>query len=588
MKKPLALLGVTAVLFLACNVNWSDLTMPEEVKIEGMPGLYLPLAGNLFSGEFEKYSPEKLIKDNLSPGKLKEMIGGDMSGIAVSAYEDPADPDAPLTYVLRYPLAEMPYDFSEYMVNLEIEAPSISLNVGSGIPLPPGMLLPRPIDFPLVEADIRDMANLVSELKYTRFGVTIAGNFEGALKVSITDGNAPANGGFALISTGTYDADDGCTRFEDSSSEGKIWKPSKDHSTLTIAMTLLKYPSAVDGDGRLTIAPKFVFDWIEATVNPGDYGTLEGELPLDFQSLGETLGGIRFPDKGIKAYLYTKGLPRTDATITLVSTFGGSATPVVDGAPLEDADAPELPSGDAPYAGPIPPSSLAGKGNPDGAIDLTGTLNSSLSGEVTLNYEVAMGSVVLNKSELEKKDQVISAVLLVKLPLALKYSGATFDSPGDYKNGSVSVVKSDYLKFEMDGLDLSDIFGDDDLLEPIKGAFDGGGVSGHLDITRISLVLANCDATLLPGVSIAIKQNKTANAGVLIDLSNSTGKDVPINFDLDPAEPFAPSIDILLKKDFPSGDSAMLSLKRDGRFRFGLIVEIESALDATVALQGVK
>ncbi|MDR0556426.1 MAG: hypothetical protein LBG43_00940 [Treponema sp.] len=598
MKKLLMSLGVTAVLFLACTVNWSDLSMPEQVAIETTPALYLPLTRNLFSGEFEQYSPEKLIDENLSPSKIKEMLGENMSGIAVSAYEDPANPDAPLTYLWRYPLAEMPYDLSEYMVNLEVEAPSITLDIGGDLPegIPKDLLpksgdpLPNPIPFDPIETNIHDMANLVSSLTYNKLGVRIKGDFAGALEVHITDGNAVANGGFELISTGAYDDSKGYTEFATSG----VWKPSKHHQTLTIAMTLTHYPDAVGDDGKLTVAPEFVLDWEEATVYPGDTGKLEGYLSLDFsEDLGETLKGITFPDDSIKAYLYISGLPPADVRTTLTSTFsdetGGDKTiSLVEDQPLAgDAVAPELPSDDSPYEEAIPPSSLADADNPDGAIDLTGPLNASLNGKGRLNYIVEMKSI-----DLERKNLIsgkISAVLLIKLPLALRYSGAPFESNAKYhKNDSESpselVDNSDYLKFEMDGLDFSGMFGDDDLLEPIKERIDSGGVSGQLVLKDISLILTNCDITLLPGVRIAIKQNKDALTGTLIDFSSpDPSGDIPITLKIDANAPFTPSIDILLRKD-ASGDFATLSLKKDGRFRFGLIVEIESALDATVTL----
>ncbi|MDR0707046.1 MAG: hypothetical protein LBF60_04100, partial [Treponema sp.] len=340
----------------------------------------------------------------------------------------------------------------------------------------------------------------------------------------------------------------------------------------------------------LTITPEFVLKWTEATVNPGENGTLEKELPLDFSELGGTLEGLRFPANSIKAYFYTSGLPESDAKITLTSTSEAGGATLVNDKPLHEADAPELPADGAPYNKAIPPSSLADEdAGDDGAIDLTDTLNTSLSGkEVTLSYALNMGSMVLKEKDL-KESKTISAVLLIKLPLALEYHGSPFNAAGTYfKNDSDEPVeKSDYLTFEIKDFDFSDIIGDDDLLEPIRDEFKSGGVSGHLDITKISLVLANCDVSLFPAVCIAIKQNKTASEGVLIDLSDSTGKDIPITFDLDPDEPFTPLIEILLKKE-RNEDFATLSIKEGGKFRFGLIAEIESALDATVALQGVK
>ncbi|MDR0374300.1 MAG: hypothetical protein LBH85_01055, partial [Treponema sp.] len=400
MKNPLILLGATATLFLACNVDWSDLSMPEQVKVATTPGLYLPLTKNLFSGEFEKYSPEKLINDKLSPGKVKEMIGNNMSGITVSTYKDPSDPDAALTYLLRYPLAEMPYDLSQYMASLEIEAPSISLNVGNGISAPPpGTPLPSPIPFPSVNVDIRDMANLVSSLTYTEFGIKIAGNFERGMEVHITDSNAPANGGFDLTSTGVYKSD-GYTHFVKSNG---TWKPSKSYASLIIIdMTLTHYPNApVDSSGNITIQPEFILDWTEVIVNPGDIEKLEGELPLDFFELGQTLNGITFPAGSVEAYLYTSGLPQSTAAITLKSitiTPSSVMHTLVDQAPLRESNAPELPSDGSPYMEPIPPSSLTDP-PPLGAIDLTDTLNSSLSGEVKLSYIVEMGQITLNNGD---------------------------------------------------------------------------------------------------------------------------------------------------------------------------------------------
>lgn len=608
MKKPLMPLGAVALLFLSCNVHWSDLTLPEEVKIETTPGLYLPLTNNLFGGEeFEKYSPEKLIKDNLSLAKIKERIGANMSGITVSTYEAPGSEipgGHPPTYLLRYPLAEMPVDLSKYMEGLKIEGDGgepITFDIPDLPPWPglsPDYLPPIATLIPdesqrtkSTTVDIRDMADLLTSLTYTTLGIKIKEKLEGVLEIKLRDGNTSGDG-LDLVLKGTYNEAENCTYFVDSIETGKTWKPSG--KQLAITMTLIDYPPNYSGAGAtLTITPEFVLEWTEATINPGENGTLKGEMPLDFSELGGTLEGISFPAGSIKAYLYTSELPESDAKITLTSISTTASVILVDDKSLHDVPvAPELPADGAPYDQAIPPSSLADSDNPDGAIDLTGTLNSSMREEVTLKYEVAMGAITLKKSDLEES-KTISAVLLIKLPLALEYHGSSFDATGDYRKNGLGdpVTKSDYLTFEIKDFNFSDIIGDDDLLEPIREEFKSGGVSGRLELTNISLVLANCDVSLFPSVCIAIKQNKEAKDGILIDFSddspNSAGKDIPITFDLDPNEPFTPSIEILLKKD-QNKDFTTLSINEDGKFSFGLIVEIESALDATIALQGVK
>ncbi|MDR2782400.1 MAG: hypothetical protein LBB48_00905 [Treponema sp.] len=567
MKKLGILLGMAAVLFLACNINWSDLAAPEQAKVETTPGFYLPLTGNLFSGEFEKYSPEKLINDSLSPDKVRGMLGGGgMAGITVATYDDPAHPGT-LTYLLRYPLAEMPLDLSQYMASLDVKVPPIETLVPPPGPLSPKNLSPGdpcepPYTIPQINVDIHDMANLLVSLTYTKFGIKIKGDFRTA-EVEITDSS-----GLNLTPQGVFDG--AYTYFVDSPipPSTATWSPSKDHPTLAITMTLKTYPDGVSNVGRLTIAPEFVLDWTEAKVkvNPENIGNLEGSISLDLTTLDGTLKNIEFDS--VEGYLYTtSGLPpASNAMVTLTSSAGGASLP--SDRPLNEAAAPAFPADGSDYKGPLPPSSL------DNPIVLTDTLNASLSGEVKLGYKVKIGTLLLEKEKIDR-GAIISAVLLIKLPLAFIYSGA-----------SVSIEGDRYIKFAMEGVDLSAMFdADEDLLEPIKGEFNSGGVSGQLELTKVSLVLAGCDVSLLDGVYIAIRQHNGVPDGdrTLIDFSSSSpGDNIRVELDMDMTQRFAPAIDILLKEDRPG--KAKLSLKKGGRFRFGLITELESALDATVTL----
>jgi hypothetical protein len=576
MKKLLMLLGTTTVLFLACNVNWNDLAIPEQVKVDTQPGLYLSLTRNLFTGEERgKYSPEKLITDNLSPKKVKEMIGDSMPGITVATYtyKDPAgDPDKPIpqTYLLRYPIMEMPLDLSQYMEQFNVNLPNIELNVDN-IPgyTPGGSFEDSPLPIPGLEkpvtVELRDMANLVKTMNYTRFGIKIKGNYKGILQVDISNGD---DKGFSVSgeSEEAYEAG-GYTYFVSSYDPAKEWTP-KEHGTLTLTIKLLKAPEG----GNISIAPEFVLDWTTATVDPGTAGTLEGEMPLDLTSLKTTLEGIEFTK--VEAYLYVSGLSGSKATVSLTS----GDTELVPSGSLTDAAAPKFVDGDE-YAKALPLSSTAS------SIELTETLNASLSTGQMITYKVEFEEMSLPLEETEAgKEPIISAVLLIKLPLEFKYTGEEFSDTGttysDSKTGA-DITDSDYVVFKMKDFDIATIFkGDDDLLKPIKDELSGNDVT--LNFKNLSLILTGCDTTLLPGVSIAIKLHKGADTGRLIDFSSSPGKDIRFDFEMEDDEPFVPVIHILLKKG--EDGSAVLALGNGGQFRFGLGVEVESKLDATIEL----
>jgi hypothetical protein len=567
MKKLLMLLGTTTVLFLACNVNWNDLAIPEQVKVDTRPDLYLPLTPNLFTGnERGKYSPEKLITDNLSPAKVKEMIGKSMTGITVATYKDPAgkpDETIPQTYLLRYPIMEMQLDLSQYMEQLNVDRHPTGYPVDSGYP--PGVTLSPPISIVKDEkVELRDMANLVTTMNYTRFGIKIKGNYAGILQVDISNGDAD---GFSVKeSKGTYDS--GYTYFVSSYDPAKTWTPDK-HGTLTLNISLLQSPQGGN------ISPEFVLDWTTATVHPSGSG-LADSVPLDLSSLGDTLENIQF--ETVTAYLYASGLSGSNATVSLTS--GGSPLVATD-TPLKDAaDVPKFADG-GEYAGPLPPRSTASD------INLTGTLNKSLVPEagVKLDYVVSFTKIELTNTPGNSNiGKTISAVLLIKLPLEFKYTGEEFTDTGttysDSKTGA-SITNSDYVEFKMkDAGDYSTMLGDEDLLKPIKEELPDDVT---LDLKNLSLILTGCDTTLLPGVSIAIKQRSDAPTGMLIDFrSYAPGEDIRLNFKVEDDKPFAPVIHILLRKG--TGGSAVLALGNGGQFRFGLAVEVESKLDATIEL----
>lgn len=113
MKKLFVLFSfIAGVAFLlaAC----SNVTLFNKVQVKGAPSIYAPLGGTKVE-----------VKDFLTAEKISEMLGKD-SKFKVYNYTGDADSKA-LTFLMEYPIMEMPLNFDEYLGELDLSKMDTSI-----------------------------------------------------------------------------------------------------------------------------------------------------------------------------------------------------------------------------------------------------------------------------------------------------------------------------------------------------------------------------------------------------------------------------------------------------------------------------
>lgn len=113
MKKLFVLFSfIAGVAFLlaAC----SNVTLFNKVQVKGAPSIYAPLGGT-----------KVVVKDFLTAEKISEMLGKD-SKFKVYNYTGDADSKA-LTFLMEYPIMEMPLNFDEYLGKLDLSKMDTSI-----------------------------------------------------------------------------------------------------------------------------------------------------------------------------------------------------------------------------------------------------------------------------------------------------------------------------------------------------------------------------------------------------------------------------------------------------------------------------
>ena len=113
MKKLFVLFSfIAGVAFLlaAC----SNVTLFNKVQAKGAPSIYAPLGGTKVE-----------VKDFLTAEKISEMLGKD-SKFKVYNYTGDADSKA-LTFLMEYPIMEMPLNFDEYLGKLDLSKMDTSI-----------------------------------------------------------------------------------------------------------------------------------------------------------------------------------------------------------------------------------------------------------------------------------------------------------------------------------------------------------------------------------------------------------------------------------------------------------------------------
>lgn len=106
----LSLTFSAVLLFVAC----SNITLFNKVQVKAAPSIYAPLGGTKIE-----------VKDYLTIEKISEMLGKDSK---FKVYNYTGDPDSTaMTFLLEYPLMEMPLNFDEYLGKLDMSKMNTSI-----------------------------------------------------------------------------------------------------------------------------------------------------------------------------------------------------------------------------------------------------------------------------------------------------------------------------------------------------------------------------------------------------------------------------------------------------------------------------
>ncbi len=581
--KDMKFLGITGLVALcvSCGVDWDSLSTPQSVTIEVEPGVHIPVGRDIFNlNEYTASSPSAMMESNFGAGKIKDLISSaampaDKARIAISTYDDPAYPTT-RTYLLRFPIVDMPLDFTEYaarfndlsMGDLNADVSGIiALKERLGISYTAAFAEYTRINGPVggnVDVDIRDAVKTNTSITYTRLGVRIKGDWVtgaasgGFLQVSVDDGTTNVNGFDLPATSGVYDPSSGYTYYTTTGMGGTWNTTTASGNKLSVSVSMTEFPERLVSGGRLSIQPEFVADWTSMSVTLGNQ--LSDTLEFDFTSLRTALPNMEFDD--VKGYVYVAMPGGATPTVTLrhetTNFLSGAAIP---------ADAPMIVDG-GNYTGSLSPSSYP-------AFDLTATVNDALSSAQTLNYSVNGSTYTFTP---DQKSGSVRAVLVLKLPLVMRLSGDTLASNNNavYTDETGRTVDTnDYIRFSFTGFDPN-MLGDKDLLG--RSSADAK-VYDFLELHGLRLILSDTVNTVVNGAYLAVKSRSDAAAGSLISLSQPPYTDISISLAVD--YPFAPVFDIVFKKE-PSAPYARISVGKGNVFNFGIQLEAKAKIDHTI------
>jgi len=545
--------------------------MPESITIKGKPGLYLPL-GSPFAGMKEEDRLENLI----SPNGIIKMMNNDDSGAdrGLEVYEvseamaKSCDIDGDiLTYLVHYPLADMPLNLQEYMdkaadaINSkgEISIPDIVTE-----PLPAGTyyyiyeagqewnLGLEDLNRPFLKIPLNDMVKLVEEVTKEpegKFGLEIdytpqlANNLE--LKI-------PAFG-----------IKDYIKGVQDPANPKKLQFYTKTMSNEFVPKTQLNGSefwiyARISGPCSGDFEPGILFDWETAVINTGamEESNLNEEYPIG-NSLGNFLGGTVSFNK-VKGYVYMSGLD-SDSSVKITVDVGNGPQERNLKETKESFKVIEK----KPDGTKIIDDFLA-----DSSCDPLDLAPIFKSAEATIKAKVEIKKFTVEKDN--AGDKTIKISLYALIPLDLEVSG----------NEAPNVT--------IGGVNIKDTYVPLDLGDTLSKVGTGGDLFGRKtgedsfinEIESIGIILKNINITVIDKTSLAVLV-ETNDLPQLLEF----GKD-SVSLQLqDLSVPFNPKFTVLLRKVPEKSFGSFRILRTDTpKFDFKLYVEAKTALNFTLDL----
>jgi len=574
MKK--LLLGlVCCLILLSCQI-------PESLTVKGNPGLYVPLGS-----PFATMKEEDRLENLISPNKIREMMNNNASAVdtdnellVYEVSESMAEThgiDKKLqTYMVQYPLTEMPLDLEKYLNDSmgdvndkeDISIPEIPTLTG---PLPSGEYFyiygdDSPPDKsgndnkPFFKVPLNDMAKLVKKVTRMdgRFGMVINNTPELKQYLEI---KIPAFGINTYIK-GEQDPTDP-TKLIYANKSSNDFTPKVDLKKTGDDYELWVY-ARVSGPCTGNINPDMVFEWKKALIDTSSEGSGNGHFNVDYpieNSLGDFLGGgVSF--KRVDGYVYMSGInSSSQSPIKMTVDIGGN----IQTRNLQEANESFIidPVTNV-VSGSLTASSFKGDTTP---LNLAPIFESA---GATLKVNVDIQDMEIENTG--NIDKIIKLNLYVLIPMNLKVSEVPGKEALPTNVGGVN-IKNNYVQLDLgDALDKigkGDLFGreegKDNLLK---------------DIDSVELILKGVEISIIKqeNLMLLIKTNNNykllefkENASLMFD-GSSLGV------------PFSPEFFVLLKKDVISGSSGSFEILRTvaPKFDFKIDVKAKAKIDYTI------
>jgi len=544
------------------------LEMPESITIKGKPGLYVPL-GSPFAGMKEEDRLENLI----SPNGIMKMMNNSGADKGLEVYEVSEamaqscgiDKNI-LTYLVHYPLADMPLDLQEYM-NKAADAINSKGEI-SIPPIPGAESLPAgtyyyiyeagqqwsrdDLDLPFLKIPLNDMVKLVKK-------VTKEADGKFGLEIDYT----PQLANNLWLKIPAFGINEYMKGVRDPANPNKLQFFSQTMSDEFFPQTQLENSefliyARISGPCSGDLVLGILFDWVTAVINTGamNESNFFEEYPIE-NSLGNFLGGtVSF--KKVEGYVYMSGLG-SDSSVGMTVDIGNGPQKINLKEATKSFDIKEKPDGTKIIDGRLADSSCA-------PLNLAPIFKSA---KPTIKAKIEIAEFPIARCT--DDDKIIKISLYALIPLDLEVSGK--EAP-DVTIGGVN-IKNTYVSLDL-GDTLSKMGTGDDLF-----GRKAGEDSLINEIESIGIILKNIDITVMDKTRLAVLI-ETKDPPQLLEFKNNS-----VSLQLkDLSIPFNPKFTVLLLKDIPGGSSGSFKIFRTDapKFDFKLYVEAKAALDFTLNL----
>jgi len=594
--------------------------MPESLTVKGNPGLYISLGS-----PFARMDPKDRLENLISTDNIKKMLSGNAAetgaGSELIIYEVDEDLTKALgiekttqTYLVRYPLAEMPLDLKQYtdqamaainekkqftipylpvnpslsrLIYLIEDAPGFTEN-------PTGPEYPQN-NIPFIKIPLADMAKLVMRVEaetYGVFGLEVSYDSDLANNLEL---RIPGLGfdwmkGIPVDADGNPNPVGTPAKLRYYSSTKKTFYPRDE---IVSGVTINKSDLSTGGNlyiyarisgtfqQQKTYEPSLVFQWDNAKIDTisgtENKGSFSGEYPID-NNLNSFLGeGVTF--KQADGYIYLSGA-EIGRTSSITFSFYGASGVLMDSEyhTLGNVPAPTFPSGDiftSAYGEMLLNRNLMSLTDMN-TVDLLKILDPKCE---KLQVVVQIPEMTIRKTDVDIGDKAIKFDMLVLVPLDLK---VTKEAPvGEAMLDKEKInIQSKYVMLDLgDKLNKNPDGEEGDLFGRTEGEDNALKSIDYIDIGLTKLDINIID----PKNIVVLVQTRTDNKLLEFKTNASlrfTGDDLAV--------PFSPKFNILLKKD-DNKDFGSFMIKRQNnqtkpKFDFKLWVKAKAALEYTLDL----